>query len=1615
MDEEEGDSPFSTMPRRYLSSGQSQKARKSEPKFSTPVGDKSVPIFSSPEPELLHSSGRESSLSHTSNSSESFSQNLETPDPSLVPTKPGSYLGRASRQDLHNHLWREEKYKHKSPGIQPGSLNIPNLSDSSSLFASLPSELSKHTDITLQMSKPLPTEPIRRVDLGFSHKPLDKSLRFHRGQECYIKKVPQAIVAPFRRTPPELVTTTAVTPIHRASIAGISVASTLSTAVTTVTQAAASTSTPPTLQSPAAEPCKHAALEERKEALDKKESSPSEGPGGIESSRSPVPLIPQETVLSEPLIAGKVTPPKTRSQGVKQNDDPDTAEAFPERISLSKENVAVERMSKCQVEVCRLKEDSQGKEPLCKKLELRKSETAVRKSESRPRKSANSKKTEPEPMEAEEESVSGKPEARARDQTEPLSAKREKEKLSAKNVNGVLRSKRVDKEKSGKKVEVERQSRRIEAEKQKVEEGSILRREERKRYPDKEQTVDSAVRDQPLQVQMEEGKKQEVKSTGSLEQEKVIYSNEICPLESKSSFKKRKRRPNKTGFPTKNKKKKPRLDIIVDTSSEKSLEDSKLSSTIMKPTANELSMDKNENLEQIDSNNFRSREKQRSVSNLGEKTETSICKELENKLETNLKRNLDISSRNPGRSLKRLKLEGSSGDLTPSSSSSIDPSPSSSDVESLDSRLVWEDESDQDTLSVLPPSDESFTSPSPTRQKKKKKGSLRKTYLKAGLFSFDYKSVLHQNSELEFGPKLKGMIYKPEEHPFSLLPPPYYCGRQLRQKKEDFTLPFDIWSLYSSNTIPTRDVLATWNYKKIKNNIYYDVKPSGNYETPGCHCKFPKDPNVKGCTDDCINRMTYTECGLSCNLGDKCSNVSIQKHLSPAVVERFMTKEKGWGIRTKTAIPAGTFIMEYLGEVVTDKEFKRRMHTDYQKDSHHYCLHLGEGLVIDGHRMGGECRFVNHSCKPNCEMQKWSVNGVYRMALFSSKSLNCDEELTYDYNFSLFNPHEGQTCRCNTSECRGVIGGKSQRVRPLVNQPTQKVANKTEDRKKEKESQKAGKGTTKIEKVEKIDKVDKIQKVDKIEKENKGEGQIKEMRKPSLPVLIPVKQMNPIQREFCRTHSVLLPRNLEKIRKLRERYLNQVNHSLPSSQYRESNMQVEEGVKLGSVPSSRAEQTTRIYNASETADVTKVIQLAKCFREILSTLQSVKDKDGECIIKLFINSSSLDQKPGYYVRMKEAVDMTTVEKTLNSGQYMSVAQFDQDLLLVFQNFLRFYGGKSKIGLAALALRTSYLNQCGKYYKSLSETLGPEGTTYSRRPDPPPPEDEIGCPCNQFKDEGVMIQCENCGVWQHLDCVRPGVDPDTLGKFNCDPCAGVKPNLDIPLVPQPEYACPGELHFVSLKREDGLHVTLGMTVYVLRAFKDKTTGLSPEESNCRNDEKIFTGPGGVPHKSISPIKGPSKEAASLASGNYPTYRTVDQNVSTQDMDIFRVERLWKNEAGAMFAFGYHYLRPHETFHEPTRRFFDNEVFRVPLYEVLPLDTIWRECWLMDPASFCRGRPLAAEEDHVYICEYRVDKSARLFNKISKPKHAVCTKYYAFHLFDLRLRISRTYTVSETWQL
>lgn len=57
-------------------------------------------------------------------------------------------------------------------------------------------------------------------------------------------------------------------------------------------------------------------------------------------------------------------------------------------------------------------------------------------------------------------------------------------------------------------------------------------------------------------------------------------------------------------------------------------------------------------------------------------------------------------------------------------------------------------------------------------------------------------------------------------------------------------------------------------------------------------------------------------------------------------------------------------------------------------------------------------RFINHSCEPNCETQKWVVQGSeIAIGLFTTKDIPANTELTFDYNFERYGDKVAATLR----------------------------------------------------------------------------------------------------------------------------------------------------------------------------------------------------------------------------------------------------------------------------------------------------------------------------------------------------------------------------------------------------------------------------------------------------------------------------------------------------------------------------------------------------------------------------------------------------------------------------
>jgi hypothetical protein len=194
-----------------------------------------------------------------------------------------------------------------------------------------------------------------------------------------------------------------------------------------------------------------------------------------------------------------------------------------------------------------------------------------------------------------------------------------------------------------------------------------------------------------------------------------------------------------------------------------------------------------------------------------------------------------------------------------------------------------------------------------------------------------------------------------------------------------------------------------------------------------CDCGFDEyssnfDGQACGPTAHCINRELFIECNEEeCPCRERCQNRRFQKR-QYAKVKVVETPGKGFGLFTCEDLKPGNLVMEYVGEIVTQDQMNERARKySAQGQSHFYFMTLRPNQIIDATCKGNLSRFLNHSCSPNCETQKWIVGGRIKIGLFTLKTIKAGSELTFDYKFVRFGK-EPQKCLCGEANCTGFIG-----------------------------------------------------------------------------------------------------------------------------------------------------------------------------------------------------------------------------------------------------------------------------------------------------------------------------------------------------------------------------------------------------------------------------------------------------------------------------------------------------------------------------------------------------------------------------------------------------------------
>lgn len=109
------------------------------------------------------------------------------------------------------------------------------------------------------------------------------------------------------------------------------------------------------------------------------------------------------------------------------------------------------------------------------------------------------------------------------------------------------------------------------------------------------------------------------------------------------------------------------------------------------------------------------------------------------------------------------------------------------------------------------------------------------------------------------------------------------------------------------------------------------------------------------------------------------------------VVVKRASKGAGLGLFAEEPIEKGEYIIDYVGEILPNAQCEYNLGK--------YLFEVGEYFTVDGSARENIARYINHSCKPNAEVEieQGEIN------IYAIKNIESGEEITYHYGKDYFN------------------------------------------------------------------------------------------------------------------------------------------------------------------------------------------------------------------------------------------------------------------------------------------------------------------------------------------------------------------------------------------------------------------------------------------------------------------------------------------------------------------------------------------------------------------------------------------------------------------------------------
>ena len=414
-----------------------------------------------------------------------------------------------------------------------------------------------------------------------------------------------------------------------------------------------------------------------------------------------------------------------------------------------------------------------------------------------------------------------------------------------------------------------------------------------------------------------------------------------------------------------------------------------------------------------------------------------------------------------------------------------------------------------------------------------------------------------------------------------------------------------------------------------------------------------------------------------------------------------------------------------------------------------------------------------------------------------------------------------------------------------------------------------------------------------------------------------------------------------------------------------------------------------IFGTPDRRKTRKVISLPQKIKTLYETLKDYRDAKGRQLSLIFLKLPSKHEYPDYYDIIKRPIDLEKISSKIRNSQYETLEDAVADFTLVFDNAGKYNEPDSQIykdaqTLARLAHQTvrhltddiDGIPDCKaavadilvSIYTGMFTAQDSDGRALADSLSEVAEHDDVGGKKVRALSLEILKRRVDRGLYKRLDLLQRDVFHvlERARRLSRSDSQAWEDSVEL----SRRFIKARDQHTESGMRlqSKALEYTVEMLEKSVAAARD---GKRDEGEKEEGDESLMEEGG------TSAWSGLGTDGAQYHVGDFIYVSAAEGG----DPHIYMVERMFEKE-GAKAIWGAQFFRQRETFHVPTRTFYEKEVMKGDIHEAIPISKVLGKCYVMPVKDYFRQKPQGLEEKDIFVCEWKYTSKQRNWKKI-KP--------------------------------